>query len=80
MIKFLFCSFQKMENIKMKAMIKNKNIQILIFTDYKKDKSNKIVLCETFWQPWTLMLTNGVEAFKVILAMPIVLTHLICSS
>ena len=31
--------------------MKNKDIQILILTEYKKDKSNKIVPNETFSQP-----------------------------
>ena len=51
-----------------------------IFTDYKKAKSNGIVPSEAFSQPWTVMPTNSLEDSKVTSALPIVLTHLICSS
>ena len=48
---------------------------MLIFTEYKKVESNKIVPYETFSQNQTALSTNSVEAFKVTLFMLIVLTY-----
>ena len=74
-LEFLFHGFQRKGKYQDKSHNEKRNIQILIITEYKKAKNNKTVPCETFSKPSTLILTNSVKAFKVPLALVIVLTH-----